>query len=390
MLPLLALFQTSEGMRTRREVKAILAARAPPSKADELKAYVQRVELEDTLRSFLRQPLDDPGSYMVVFGPRGAGKSTLVSHVLNEMGEGTLVVEIDQASNNLESFVVEQALKEYRLSKFGYATSTPLENVKLARRLEAAANVRREKGWRPTLVLEVDRLGDSQLIQTVCRLLKKITHDRSLCHGLLVLSSSFAVAALPEDRGRQRFLRVGAFSRDEASAFLDVKFKAKLPQHVAASAVLHAVTERTLQLTTLPNDLGNFAAMVIGSESEQDFVARAEAWTSKFEGIARRDVKGADTPELNDLIRDKIGQERRSPMRDLMRELLDNGAPVELPTASFYLSSVTFASIIRTSLEAKAVFNVDLVSKTVDFASGAHCKAAAELLLPPHAGTPAS
>jgi hypothetical protein len=49
----------------------------------------------------------------------------------------------------------------------------------------------------------------------------------------------------------------------------------------------------------------------------------------------------------------------------------------------FNVPPAMFASTIRQSQEAKAVFNVDLVCKTVDFASGAHRMAAAELLPSP-------
>eukprot|EP00962_Isochrysis_galbana_P057697 scaffold30169_cov96-Isochrysis_galbana.AAC.1 len=62
-----------------------------------------------------------------------------------------------------------------------------------------------------------------------------------------------------------------------------------------------------------------------------------------------------------------------------MRELLDTGAPVTLPSATFNVPSDMFATKIRKSQKAKAAFTVDLVSETVDFASAAHRKAAAEL-----------
>eukprot|EP00962_Isochrysis_galbana_P004661 scaffold1282_cov105-Isochrysis_galbana.AAC.4 len=94
----------------------------------------------------------------------------------------------------------------------------------------------------------------------------------------------------------------------------------------------------TLQLTTLPKKLSGLTAAVLGSQSGKDFLARAEAWASKFESIfffrtrthgRQIDVKGADTKRLNELDRDEIGEERRSPIRELMRELLDTGAPID-------------------------------------------------------------
>jgi hypothetical protein len=385
VLPWRSIVEKAESERTRLEVEAILAARAPPSEADELHAYVKRVDLEKKLESFLREPRTTAGSYMVVVGPRGAGKSTLVSHVLSEMGEGVLVVSIKDKTTDVEALVLRVALDQYKpLRKSVHATSTPLKDGGLAERLKAAADAgckkRGEKGWRPTLVLEIAQSGDKDLIKNACNLLKLITHDKALCHGILVLSSSFAVAELPEDEDRQRFLRVGAFSRDEASAHLDANLKANLPVEVATVAAVAAVKERILQLATLPKKLGGLTAAVLGSESEEDFQARAEAWASEFEASALTDVASTDTDVLNTFIRDKTGKEHCFTMCDLMRELLDTSAPVRLPNARFDLPAARFACTIRTSLEAKKVFDVDLVSKTVDFASGAHRQAAAELL----------
>jgi energy-coupling factor transporter ATP-binding protein EcfA2 len=381
---LLSLVESSEARRTRLEVEAMNAARAPPSAADEFCVYVRRAELEDTIESFLREPITDAGSYMVVVGQRGAGKSTLVSHVLSKMGKGILVVKIDDESittSDLKALVLRTALQKYEPLKTSlFATSTPLEGADLAERLEAAANARGEEGWRPTLVLEITRPDGSA--RSACNLLKQITHDQPLCHGILVLSSSFQVANMPDDRGRQRFLRVGAFSPDGASAYLDANFQAHLPVEVATSTAVAAVKERILPLTTVPKDVGAFASAVLGSKSEEEFRARAEAWANEFEARARMAVEcAAQVNVFNTVL--GAGESPLFTSRDLMRELLDTGAPVELPSATFSIPSDMFASKICESREAMAVFNLDLVSMTVDFVSAAHRKAAAELLPSP-------
>jgi hypothetical protein len=113
-----------------------------------------------------------------------------------------------------------------------------------------------------------------------------------------------------------------------------------------------------------------------GSTSEADLRGRAEAWASAFEAKARMDVTGA----LKVVIRvdDGIVKDRAVLMCNLMRDLVNDGAPVALPTVKYNVPAKLFAAKIRESDEAKATFGVDLVARTVDFATGAHRSAAAE------------
>jgi hypothetical protein len=381
------ILETSELERARGEVKAILAARVPPPAADKLGVYVPRRELEDELESFVRKPVTAAGKYMVVVGARGAGKSTLVDHVLSKMDGGVLVVPLGEASSmtsDLDALIVQAALKQYKPRESPYATSKPMEGGYLAERLEAAAKAHGEPGWRPTIVLDMNLSGNGPLIRAACARLKVLAHDKPLCHAILVLSSSFAVAELPRDPRRQQFLRVGAFSHDEASAQLDASFKAMLPGHVATAAAVAAVKERVLLLTTLPSCTGEVVEAVLGSKDEAEFGARAEAWASGFEAAARKEVAATLLPGLSIFIRDDEGdfKERAYRMRDLMRALLNAGGPVELPSDGYRVSAELFAYKIRESNAAKSMFHVDLVANTVDFASNAHRKAAAELLPP--------
>jgi hypothetical protein len=132
------------------------------------------------------------------------------------------------------------------------------------------------------------------------------------------------------------------------------------------------VKARVLPLTTLAKFVAKVAAELRGSASEADLRARAEAWASALEAGARMDVKGTLTLEHITL------NGRKFTVADLIRDLLDTGAPVELPTSMYIVPARLFAAKIRESNEAKATFGVDLVVRTVDFATGAHRSAAAE------------
>jgi hypothetical protein len=205
----------------------------------------------------------------------------------------------------------------------------------------------------------------------VCAHAKQLAHDKGLCHAIIVLSSSFAVAKMPDDDERQKFLRVGSFSREEASAVLDATL-ATLPKETASDAAVAAVKARVLPLTTLAKRIGGLGAELRGSTSEADLRARVEAWASAFEATARKDMNGT-------LTLDHASREPPLfPLTTLIRELLDAGAPIELPTAKYMMAATHFASKIRETGVGKASFDLDLVAQTVDFASGAHRKAAAE------------
>jgi hypothetical protein len=192
----------------------------------------------------------------------------------------------------------------------------------------------------------------------VCAHAKQLAHDQGLCQAIIVLSSSFAVAGMPADSGRQKFLRVGSFSREEASAALDATL-APLPKELASDAAAAAVKARVLPLTTLATLIAELGAELRGSTSEADLRARVEAWASAFKATAREDVNSA----LKVVIRvdDGIVKERAVPMRNLMRDLLDAGAPVELPTATYDVPAKLFAAKIRETDEGKTTFDGDLV-----------------------------
>jgi hypothetical protein len=91
-----AYFESDVG-RACVETEAILAARKPPPKVDKFNRYVPRRKLEAGLEAYLEQPESEAGAYLVVYGARGAGKTTLVEHVLSRSGAGIVVVQADNA-----------------------------------------------------------------------------------------------------------------------------------------------------------------------------------------------------------------------------------------------------------------------------------------------------
>ena len=374
-------YRESDFGRARMETDAILAARMPPPGADNVKEYVSRRELEASLEAYVKQPYSTAGAYLVVYGPRGSGKSTLVAHVLSNCGAGIVVVKTrDAQTSDLGTLVVDAALKQYRVAQPGTYVPPEARKGELYERLAQATRAHRaahpdEPHWRPTVVFDINKSGDSKLIASVCAHAKELANDEGLCHVVIVLSSSFAVASMPSDAARQKFLHVDSFSREEASQVLDFTFATLRKKVAIEETVAAAVKARILPLTTLAKFIAEVAELR-GSTSEDDLRARVEAWASAFEEKARADVQGA----LEVVIRvdDGVVKDRAVPMRNLMRELLDAGAPVKLPTANYGVTAELLAAKACDSNHTKVTFTIDLVTETVDFATGAHRAAAAE------------
>jgi hypothetical protein len=318
-----------------------------------------------------------------VVGADGAGKTTFVKHVLSKVGSGVLLVPIGKVSSteaDLDPHIMRQARKQYApQAESHFASSEPMKGDTITVRLASAAEARGE-GWRPTIVRDMTSLGDGALIKAVCAKLKAIAHDEPLCHGILVLSSAFAVAELTDDPWRQMCLRVGSFSREEASAYLDANFRPRVPKEAVTTAAAAAVKERIFPLTTLPTFMTSAVRKLVGSTSEAEFVARAEAWASDFEARARDDVRRALAVVVR--VDDGVAEGKPLPMRNLMRELVDADAPAKAADSQVRCSAQGLcAATIRTSRAARATLHVDLVGKTVEFASSAHRTAVVDELL---------
>jgi hypothetical protein len=258
-----------------------------------------------------------------------AGKLTLVAHGRSEAGDGIIFVSALNAAlptaDALDALIIAKALEQYRaLDPKPFARAGALPGG-LELRHKAAAEAYRlanpgEDGWLPTIVFDIHQSSDGSLIKRIYARLKELTCDQAACRAIVVLSSASTVAELTDDRWRQQFVRVPAFSLGEASAALDMFLCKELPKEVASEAAVGTIKTRVLSLTTVALCLENLVSQWEGSASEADHLARAEAWACNFEAIARDDVRGAKNKARNIFVRDDDGTERASCVPGLMRE----------------------------------------------------------------------
>ena len=176
--------------------------------------YHRRAVEEAELAAFFRSSLKN-NRYLIVVGPRGCGKSTVVRAATSgqhgvihtSFATGT---KLDQAYNLL--------LAEIGVSD--YAVSNEKAVAKLFRKVQQQ-KVPNDPTWRPIVVVEFDRGVEDNLIATFTPSLKKLGTDEQAAHVVLVLSDANAVFALKPDEGRQHFLWVGDLTVDEANDVLD-------------------------------------------------------------------------------------------------------------------------------------------------------------------------
>lgn len=170
--------------------------------------YIQRTDLERSLVKFRDRKSTKGEIYLVVVGPKGAGKSALVAHVF-EGRPGTVVVDINQNSSP-QSIVADILLScSVRVGDKELSTKQLREPL-----VKAMA----KKGSPVTIILEMNRgNGDLSTLGAV----RSATKDLAQ-HANVIVVLSEANGALEFDcnrEPRQRVIWVDGFTNEEALSY---------------------------------------------------------------------------------------------------------------------------------------------------------------------------
>jgi hypothetical protein len=238
-------------------------------------AYVARANLEGILES--TTSLEPTGSYYVIYGAKGAGKSKLTCHVAKGR-KATIRVTVTAASKQEH---VLSILAEELLGK-----APPLLNVdKFVRAVDNCENT-------PLIVFDVERsntMDQRELLGAVRGVCKALAHK---CVCWIVLSEANAVLAFGQDSERQKFIYVDEMNKEEARKFVNTKLnppvdvKKKLTAAVKEPIEILSINDKDFEYVynTVggnPAMLVNLAQAVQAKASVQDFVSSRVASASQ-------------------------------------------------------------------------------------------------------------
>jgi hypothetical protein len=247
-----ALFLISFSGNTYRRLALSLANMKPvfPEHVDVTSWYIPRRSLEAQILRVYDTQIPN-GDYHVVYGPKGAGKSSLVASALGDK-QGVLVIPLSQGDT-------DQTLlsKIFRKCKVKINTSPEFDDFDKILR-----DAKDKRNGRPiTFVFEVERGSSAPEVLT---LIKHIAKRFALnANVLIVLSEANAVLGFGDDL-RQNFIWVNELTREEAIEYMKNR-NLSLPE---------ADLNRFIEMAgALPLTLRKFADTVTNTESVDPYIA---------------------------------------------------------------------------------------------------------------------
>lgn len=175
----------------------------------QLRQYAARPGLEKRLKQHMgigESEVGPNGQYLVLYGPRGSGKSTCVNYVANKE-RGIVVVRVNDTTTELTIMqsIAHSTLGDLTMPEFMKAMRMCSESLRIDK-------------FYPVVVFEVERARsedvDSRVLSTVAGISKDLA---VFCKVLVIVSDANAALHFNTDNKRKRFLLVGELSPTEAS-----------------------------------------------------------------------------------------------------------------------------------------------------------------------------
>ena len=224
--------------------------------------YVPRPTLEAEILAVYNNKSLRGGSYYIVYGVKGAGKTSVVTRVLGDK-TGVVAVRVSQTDK------VETIFAKF-FEACGEVLTPASEVDKITTAMQAATEKR--DGRPVTVVIEIERGSSSP---DVLSLVKHVAKDFALAANvLIVLSENNAVLGFGDDR-RQKYILVEEMKLDEAVQYVKKRAPSISPEDFNKFAV---------NCGTLPLSLGNFCDDVLKGETVDGCIAKEVA-------MARRDLE---------------------------------------------------------------------------------------------------
>jgi GTPase SAR1 family protein len=181
-----------------------------PSRIQELedaKKYIPRPDLEETIMSILEKKESDE-TYVVLYGPKGCGKSLLIEKCINNR-KGVVSVLV---SSVFEKSAILEVLASKIMGK-GAPTATEEE-------LQSALKGAKVDGRLATLVFEIERGDNLKQIECVEAVRSLSKQFAQVCNCIIVLSEAKAIMVFGRDPERERYILVPNLTVDQAKMFI--------------------------------------------------------------------------------------------------------------------------------------------------------------------------
>ena len=329
--------------------------------------YVTRATAERAMEVHLTGP---PAAMLLLVGPKGSGKSTLVQHKLAGRPGAVAIDFTDKMhGTDMYSAIAKQVCPGRPALHERASDKTVL--ISLLKR--ATADYRKASGdgkWLPTIYVEVSRRVEVGTIKSVLAILKDLACDRKLCKVVVAMSDARTAFVFNNDPGRNDVMWFGDLTRAEAEEYLDrrkafVGELAPLRDEVLGRVTRNAGLLRKV-CGRLESEPGASAAEVVAAFASEQ---RANA-ESRVSGLLYSDGKPAPDGKLG------VFQFAR-----LLQDLLDHGGSVTAKQVSHYMLS---EADVAKELESHQAIQLDVVSHVYSFTSPADEIAAKEALAKRH------
>ena len=227
-----------------------------PEKVGPSSDYVSRPSIEKKVLDVFEKKSLQSGTYFVMYGPKGAGKSSVVAQVL---GDKSGVANITISQGDTTSSILAKICK--------MCGQTSIESSDLGDFAALLRDACEQRGGQPpTVVFEVERGSTSP---KVLSLVKHVAKSFALnANVLIVLSEANAVLGFGDDQ-RQEFIWVNEMSRDEALEYV----KKRVP-----SISTEDFNRFADSIGTLPLSLTRLCDALLAGQKMDDFICSALAW----------------------------------------------------------------------------------------------------------------
>jgi hypothetical protein len=176
--------------------------------------FVNRTSVGTSLQTWVD---NNEANTLIVYGPRGAGKTTLVHNALVNK-TGVINVSVSHSRPSIACAVVTRL----GLTRKGELLPCEDKDVGILKQLFVEASIRLG-GVLPVIVVDVaaERETAEALAHSVVRQAKRMVVDNAMARCILIFSDATLVFAFNEDTTRRTLLYVDSFTVDEANQFVD-------------------------------------------------------------------------------------------------------------------------------------------------------------------------